>query len=143
VVALALPADGKIIACDIDARATVIAQTFWQRAGVATKIELRIAPALTTLDELITHEAATFDFIFIDADKANYIQYYERCLKLLRTGGLIAIDNTLWHGRVADAADQEKITQIICAFNQHVYQDERVALSLIPIGDGLTLVYKK
>ncbi len=143
-VALALPEDGKIIACDINESWTAIARRYWREAGVEQKIDLRLAPALETLDRLLAEgSAGTFDFAFIDADKDNYANYYERCLKLLRTGGLIAVDNTLWHGRVVDPADQSADTQAIRAFNQALHQDERIWLSLLPIGDGLTLALKK
>lgn len=144
VVALALPKEGKVITCDVDTRVTAIAQRFWQKAGVADKIDLRINPALVTLDELLNNgEAGTFDFAFIDADKANYAVYYERALALLRVGGLIAIDNVLWSGKVADPDDQESNTQTIRAFNTRIHQDERVTISLVPISDGLTLARKR
>lgn len=143
VVALALPEDGKIIACDIDEQYTKIAQKYWQQAGVDRKIELRIAPALETLEQLIAEgQENTFDFAFIDADKRNYPNYYERALKLIRTGGLIAIDNVLWSGRVADSKDTDKRTISIREFNQKLHQDPRVNISLLPIADGLTLAMK-
>ncbi len=144
VVALALPADGSLVACDIDAKAPQIAQKYWQKAGVVDKIELRIAPALQTLDKLIAEDkAGSFDFAFIDADKEGYPNYYERCLILLRQGGLIAIDNTLRNGRVVAPALDDKATLAICALNEKLHHDERVSLSMIPIGDGLTLARKK
>lgn len=144
VAALALPEEGKVIACDVSRESTAVAQTFWQEAGVAHKIDLRLAPAVETLDGLIAAgEAGTFDFAFIDADKNNYAAYYEKSLTLLRQGGLIAIDNVLWDGRVVDPMNQEKDTVAIRALNEKVYQDERVSLSLIPIGDGLTLARKR
>lgn len=143
-VALALPADGKIIACDVSEEFTAIARRYWQQAGVAGKIDLRLAPALVTLDALLADgQAGTFDFAFIDADKENYDAYYERALQLVRPGGLIAIDNVLWSGRVADAQIQDKSTQAIRALNQKLHDDERVTLSLVPIGDGLTLALKR
>ncbi|KGF72752.1 SAM-dependent methyltransferase [Neosynechococcus sphagnicola sy1] len=143
VVALALPPDGKIIACDRSQEYTAIAQRYWQRAGVADKIDLRLAPALETLEQLLTAgEAETFDFAFIDADKENQSLYYERSLQLIRPGGLIAIDNVLWGGRVSDPQSQDHHTQAIRAFNQKLAMDQRVALSLVPIGDGLTLALK-
>ncbi|MBW4560538.1 MAG: class I SAM-dependent methyltransferase [Mojavia pulchra JT2-VF2] len=143
VVALALPSDGKVIACDLNEEFTAIARRYWQQAGVADKIDLHIAPALETLDSLLTAgEAETFDFAFIDADKSNYDVYYERSLQLIRSGGLIAIDNVLWSGRVADPQVQDNRTQKIRAFNQKLHQDQRVTLSLIPIADGLTLALK-
>lgn len=144
VVAMALPNDGKVITCDIDKTTTAVAQQFWQQAGVAHKIDLRIAPALETLDELLAHgNENSFDFAFIDADKENYGAYYEKCLQLLRKGGLIAIDNTLWSGAVADLHDQEKSTVAIRALNDKLHHDTRVTLSLVPIGDGLTLARKR
>ncbi|MCU0537379.1 MAG: class I SAM-dependent methyltransferase [Hydrococcus sp. Prado102] len=142
-VALALPADGKIIACDIDEEYTAIARSFWQKAGVANKIDLHIAPALETLDKLINQgQANTFDFAFIDADKSNYDNYYERAIKLVRSGGLIAIDNVFWGGKVADRNIQDNRTKAIRDFNQKLHRDERVTISLVPIGDGLTLALK-
>ena len=143
VVALALPADGKVIACDIDEEYTAIARRYWQKAGVADKINLHLAPALETLEKLIAAgEAETFDFAFIDADKSNYDNYYELALQLVRPGGLIAIDNVLWSGRVADPQVQDNRTNKIRAFNQKLYQDQRVTLSMLAIADGLTLAMK-
>lgn len=143
-VALALPANGRVVACDISEEWTRIAQRYWAAAGVAEKITLRLAPANETLDELLADgQAGTFDFAFIDADKSNYEGYYERALKLVRTGGLIAVDNVLWSGRVADAGEQEPDTASLRAFNQKLHQDDRVALSLVPIADGLTLALKR
>ncbi|MDJ0692199.1 MAG: class I SAM-dependent methyltransferase [Xenococcaceae cyanobacterium MO_188.B32] len=143
VVALALPPEGKIIACDIDEKSTAIARSYWQQAGVADKIDLCIAPALETLDKLIDEgQTATFDFAFIDADKRNYDNYYEKALQLIRPGGLIAVDNVLWSGRVADPQDNDKRTVAMRAFNQKLAQDRRVKISLVPIADGLTLALK-
>ena len=143
VVALALPSDGKVVACDVSEEYTTIARRYWQQAGVADKIELHIAPALETLDRLLAAgQAGTFDFAFIDADKSNYDSYYERSLQLVRSGGLVAIDNVLWSGRVADPQVQDNRTNSIRAFNQKVHEDARVNLSLVPIGDGLTLARK-
>lgn len=143
-VALALPDNGKIIACDINTETTAIAQRFWQKADVAHKIDLRLAPALNTLDQLIKqNEINSFDFIFIDADKQNYLNYYERSLTLARPGGLILIDNVLWSGRVADPHDNDKQTASIRKVNLSIYEDKRVSISLIPIGDGLTLIRKR
>lgn len=143
-VALALPPDGKIIACDVSEEYTNVARRYWQEAGVAEKIDLRIAPALDTLDLLLTSgEEESFDFAFIDADKGNYQEYYERCLKLIRPGGLIAIDNVLWSGRVADSQVQDQSTQAIRKFNEKLFQDERVTISMVPIADGLTLALKR
>lgn len=143
-VALALPPDGKIIACDVSEEHTAIARRYWQKAGVADKIDLRLAPALETLDRLLADgQAETFDFAFIDADKVNYEGYYERSLQLVRPGGLIAIDNVLWGGKVADSQFQNSSTLAIRALNQKLHHDERVTLSLVPIADGLTLALKR
>lgn len=143
-VALALPPEGKIVACDVDEAATAIAQRYWQQAGVSNKIDLHIAPAIETLDQLLAAgDAGTFDFAFIDADKRNYENYYERTLALVRPGGLIAVDNVLWSGRVADPQDPDKRTQAIRDFNHKLHQDSRVDLSLVPIADGLTLALKR
>ena len=141
--ALALPADGKIIACDVSEKWTSIAHRYWAEAGIAHKIDLHLAPALTTLDALLTEgQAGTFDFAFIDADKGNYLNYYERALQLLRTGGLIAIDNTLWYGKVADESVQDADTVAIRELNRALHHDERIFLSLTQIGDGVTLALK-
>jgi caffeoyl-CoA O-methyltransferase len=142
-VASALPDDGKLICCDVSEEYTSIARNFWRRAGLESKIELRLGPAVATLDQLIEAKVPEFDFIFIDADKTNYPNYYERALKLLRTGGLIAIDNVLWGGDVANPAENDEDTVAIRAVNDKVRADERVALSMIPLGDGLTLARKR
>jgi predicted O-methyltransferase YrrM len=143
VTALALPDDGKIIACDKDEQYTNMAKPYWERAKVSHKIDLRIAPAQLTLQQLITEgQENTFDFAFIDADKRSYPIYYEQVLKLVRPGGLIAIDNVLWSGRVADPNNTDKRTIAIREFNQKLHQDERVDISLVPISDGLTLARK-
>ncbi len=143
-VALALPPAGRLVACDISEEYTAMARRHWAAAGVAGRIELRIAPALETLDALLAEGGAgTFDFGFIDADKGAYADYYERLLLLLRPGGLIAVDNTLWDGEVADPANQQADTVAIRAFNDKLRADERVDLSLVPIGDGLTLARKR
>jgi predicted O-methyltransferase YrrM len=143
-VALALPTDGRIIACDVSEEYTSIARRYWQAAGVAEKIDLRIAPALDTLDHLlITGHTGTFDFVFIDADKNNYDGYYERSLQLVRTGGLIAIDNVLWSGKVADDEIQDNQTRKIRQLNQKLHDDQRVQISMVPIADGLTLALKR
>jgi caffeoyl-CoA O-methyltransferase len=142
--ALALPPTGRLIACDISKQWTDVAKRYWKEAGVDKKIDLRLRPALDTLDRLLAEgRAGAFDFAFIDADKENYDAYYERCLALLRPGGLIAIDNTLWDGRVTapDPGDDE--TMAIDALNTKLRQDTRIDLSLVPIGDGLTLVWKR
>ncbi|MEO0519276.1 MAG: class I SAM-dependent methyltransferase [Cyanobacteria bacterium P01_A01_bin.116] len=142
-VALALPEEGQIIACDVNKTDTAIALSHWQKANVAHKIDLRIAPALETLESLIaTGQSDQFDFAFIDADKSNYDNYYERSLQLIRPGGLIAVDNTLWYGRVADPDVQDNRTQRIRALNEKVRDDNRVTMSLVPIGDGLLLARK-
>jgi caffeoyl-CoA O-methyltransferase len=143
-VALAMPDDGRIVACDINKKWTDIAQRYWKEADVDNKIELRLAPALETLDALIDERLQNkFDFAFIDADKAGYKDYYERVLALIRPGGLIAIDNTLWNGSVTDESDQTESTQAIRDINRHLHADERVDISLLPIGDGLTLALKR
>ena len=142
-VALVLPADGHLVACDVSEKWTAIARKYWMEAGVAAKIDLRIAPALATLDELITAgNAGAFDFAFIDADKINYLAYYERALTLVRSGGLIAVDNTLWGGQVIDKKSKSEDTQAIRQFNDRLRSDLRIHLSLLPIGDGLTLALK-
>jgi predicted O-methyltransferase YrrM len=142
-VALALPADGHIVACDMSEEYTNIGRAYWQKAGVAHKIDLHLAPAVDTLDALLADgESGCFDFAFIDADKINYKAYYERCLALIRPGGLITIDNVLWSGRVAHRADSDD-TAAIQAFNRVLRDDERIDLSLLPIADGLTLARKR
>jgi caffeoyl-CoA O-methyltransferase len=143
-VALALPERGRMICCDVSEDYTAIARKFWREAGVEKKIDLRLAPAKKTLDGLLRDgQAGKFDFAFIDADKENYRAYYERVLKLLRPGGVVAIDNVLWGGSVLDEADQSVDTKAIRAFNKKLKGDKRVSLSLVPIGDGLTLARKK
>jgi predicted O-methyltransferase YrrM len=143
-VALGMPEDGKIIACDVSEEYTSIARRYWREAGVESKIDLRIAPALETLKKLRDEGlAGTFDFVFIDADKSNYLAYYEESLELLRSGGLIAIDNTLWNGRVADPNVTDADTVALRALNEKLHHDERVSLSMLPIGDGLTLALKR
>ncbi|MEW6354585.1 MAG: class I SAM-dependent methyltransferase [Pseudomonadota bacterium] len=141
-VALALPPDGKLIACDVSEEWTAVARRYWSEAGVAHKVELRLAPALETLDNLLKDgQAGVFDFAFIDADKTGYNDYYERALQLLRPGGLIMLDNMLRGGRVIDPqADDD--TRAIHALNTKLHHDQRVALSLLPIADGLTLALK-
>ncbi|MGK7889027.1 MAG: O-methyltransferase [Leptolyngbyaceae cyanobacterium] len=142
--AAALPADGRIVACDVSEEYTAIARKYWSLANVDHQIDLRIAPALETLDTLLAEgQANTFDFAFIDADKSNYGEYYERSLQLVRPGGVIALDNVLWSGRVADPNDTQKRTRTIRALNQTIHQDERVSVSLLPIADGLTLALKR
>lgn len=144
VVALALPADGQVVGCDMNAEWTAIAKEFWQRAGVADKVQLHLAPASETLTKLLNQgEAGTFDFAFIDADKKSYPVYYEQCLELLRPNGLIAIDNVLQQGRVADPSVTDDITNAIRDFNKKLFHDSRITLSMIPLGDGLTLARKR
>lgn len=144
VVALALPKEGEVITCDIDKSVTQIAQKFWQQAGVANKIKLYTAPALETLDIFISEgQKESFDFAFVDADKNNYPNYYERCLQLIRPGGLILFDNTLRNGSVADPAIQDKATVTIRALNEKLHADQRVTISLLPVGDGLTIARKR
>jgi predicted O-methyltransferase YrrM len=143
-VALALPADGKLVCCDVSAEWTAVGKPFWERAGVAGKIDLRIAPAMETLDRLLADGGAdAYDFAFIDADKTGYDGYYERCLKLLRRGGLIAIDNVLWGGDVADPKKRSADTLALRALSKKLHHDERVSLSMLPVGDGLTLALKR
>jgi caffeoyl-CoA O-methyltransferase len=142
-VALALPADGRMIACDQSEEYTALARQLWRAAGVEDKIELRLAPALDTLDALIAGgHGGTFDFAFIDADKANYVNYYDRAMVLVRPGGLIVADNVLWEGDVTDASKTDAETEAIRAFNRKLQADERVTLSIVPLGDGLTLACK-
>ncbi len=142
--ALAMPEDGKLIACDVNPEWTAMGQRYWAEAGVAHKISLRLAPALETLDTLVAEgQDGTFDFVFIDADKTNVDRYYERALQLLRVGGLIAIDNVLWGGSVADPENTEPDTVALRNIGTKVQGDERVTHSMVPIGDGLTLARKR
>jgi predicted O-methyltransferase YrrM len=142
--ALALPSEGKVIACDVNVEWTKIAKRFWEMANMNHKIELRLAPATETLQSLIdAGERGTFDFAFIDADKLNYLNYYEQSLALVRVGGLIAIDNVLWGGEVADPAIRDQNTEMIRKVNEVLLKDERVTMSMLPIGDGLTLARKR
>jgi len=143
-VAQALPENGRLLACDISDEYTRVGRPYWEQAGVAAKIELQLAPAIATLDaRLAGGEAGQYDFAFIDADKRSYDAYYERCLQLLRRGGLIAIDNTLWGGKVAHPAGDDADTAALQALNAKLHGDERVDVSLLPIGDGLTLARKR
>ena len=137
-VALALPKDGRIICCDISEEWTAVGKPFWKKAGVEKKIDLRIGPALETLKGL----KGPFDFVFIDADKPNYLKYYEACLPLVRKKGIIAIDNTLWSGAVADPTQKDADTVALRQFNDALHGDQRVALSMLPLGDGVTLALK-
>ena len=143
-VALALPEDGRIVACDVSEEWTAVARRYWAAAGMDHKIDLRLAPALQTLDALVADgQSGRFDFAFIDADKERYLEYYERVLRLLRPGGLVAVDNTLWSGRVADPEVADEDTVALRHFNECLHRDERVDLSLVPVGDGLTLARKR
>ncbi len=141
-VALALPDDGHITALDVSEEYTSVARRYWKKAGVESKIDLRIAPARESLDRL-TEEGAVFDFAFIDADKTSYPEYFEKTLALMRVGGLIAVDNTLWDGKVIDPASRELDTIVIREFNASLPENERVFTSLLPIADGLTLAVKR
>lgn len=142
-VAQVLPSDGKIIACDVNQEWTDMARTYWRNAGVEKKIDLRIAPAVETLQQLLDDAGqSSFDFAFIDADKANYDRYYEMTLRLLRSGGLVVIDNTLWGGDVADIRVQDEDTRAIRELNKKLLHDRRVDMTLLPVADGLTLVRK-
>jgi caffeoyl-CoA O-methyltransferase len=143
-VALALPEDGRILACDVSEEWTTIAQRYWKKAGVEHKIDLRLGRATATLDTLISlEEAGRYDMAFIDADKGNYLAYYERCLILVRAGGLIVVDNTLWSGDVADPSNQKPDTVSLRAFNDALHHDDRIDLALLPVGDGVTLARKR
>jgi predicted O-methyltransferase YrrM len=143
-VASALPPDGKLIACDVSKEWTDVGRRFWKEAGVDTKIDLRLGPGIETLDGLIKEGRADgFDFAFIDADKSNYDHYYERCLVLVRRGGLILLDNMLWSGRVIDDSDTSEDTVAIRALNAKIHQDDRVDMCLLGIGDGVNMVRKR
>jgi len=143
-VALALPPTGRLVACDINPDTTQVARRYWEKAGVAHKIDLRLAPAKDTLNSLLAQgEANHYDFAFIDADKENYLTYYEQCLQLVRPGGLIMVDNVLWGGAVIDAEIQDRSTQAIREFNKKLYQDERITLVMLPLADGVTLAWKR
>jgi caffeoyl-CoA O-methyltransferase len=138
-VALALPPGGRMVCCDVSEEWTAIAKKYWRMAGVSGKIQLRLAPALETLKRL----KGPFDFAFIDADKANLQAYFERCLKLVRRRGLVAVDNTLWHGTVVQPRDKSVDARAVRAFNRRLRTDRRVEIALVPIGDGLTLAWKR
>jgi caffeoyl-CoA O-methyltransferase len=143
-VALALPADGTIVACDVSEAWTSIARRYWRKAGVADRIDLRLAPAGDTLAAMLAAgEAGIYDFAFIDADKTGYCDYYEKCLRLLRAGGLIAVDNTLWSGEVADPGKHGRDTRALREFNDALHRDERIDVAMLTVGDGLTLARKR
>jgi len=143
-VALALPDDGRIVCCDVSEEWTAVARRYWREAGVADKIDLRIAPAAETLDRLLAAgEEDTFDFAFVDADKTGYDGYYERALRLVRPGGLIALDNVLWGGEVLDEDSEDEATTAIRALNAKLADDERITLCLLPIADGVTLARRR
>jgi predicted O-methyltransferase YrrM len=143
-VAAALPKDGKLICCDVSDEWTRIARRYWKEAGVADRIELRLAPALETLQSLLRDEGrGSFDFAFIDADKSNYDRYYEACLELVRAGGLIALDNMLWGGQVADPAEHDTDTDALRALNAKIRDDRRVDACLMTVGDGVMVARKR
>lgn len=143
-VAQALPEDGRVVACDVSEEWTRVGRRYWAEAGVAHKIDLRLAPGQETLDQLLQDgEAGTFDFAFLDADKAGYAEYYEKMLQLLRPGGLLMVDNVLWSGAVADPSVQDETTRLLRSFNERLAGDARVSLSLLPIADGVTLARKR
>ena len=144
VTALALPDDSRIVACDVSEEWTAIARRHWRAAGVEHKVDLRLAPALETLDAMLAAgEQGRYDLAFVDADKTGYLAYFERCLALLRPGGIVLFDNTLWSGRVADPEVGDDETVALRHFNESLHRDERIDLSLVPIGDGLTLARKR
>jgi caffeoyl-CoA O-methyltransferase len=144
-VALVLPDDGQIVACDVSEEWSALARRYWHAAGIAHKIDLYLAPATETLAALVGNEAnhGTFDFAFIDADKANYATYYDHAFKLIRRGGVIAIDNVLWGGSLVDESNQDEDSNALRALNQQLHKDDRIDLSMVPIGDGLTLARKR
>ena len=142
-VALALPEDGELVACDVNEEWSAIARRYWSEAGVASKVRLHLAPALETLDALVREgRSGEFDIAFIDADKTSYAMYYERCLALLRPGGLVLVDNVLWGGQVANEDDRSEDTVALRAFNAGLRDDARIELCMLPVGDGLTIARK-
>jgi len=142
--AMAMPEDGRLICCDINRQWTAIGEPYWQEAGVRDRIDLRIAPAMKTLEDMLRQGLSnSLDLAFIDADKENYLNYYQACLTLVRPGGLLIFDNTLWNGDVADPGKVDAETQAIRDLNDQLHRDDRVSLSLLPVGDGLTLVRKR
>jgi len=142
-VALAMPDDGRVVCCDVSKEFTDIARRYWGEAGVAAKIELRLGPAVETLDRMIATGEAAFDFAFIDADKESYDAYYERALKLVRAGGLIALDNMLWSGKVADPSECDETTAALRALNRKIHDDDRVDMAMLALGDGVMLARKR
>ncbi len=143
-VALALPADGGLVCCDVSEEWTGLARKYWDEAGVAGKVDLRLAPAADTLDQLLeAGESDAYDFAFVDADKTGYDGYYERLLRLVRPGGLIAFDNTLWHGRVLEENPEDEDTRALQALNEKLAGDERISLCLVPFADGVTLARRR
>ena len=143
-VAMAMPDEGRIVACDVSEEFTAVARRYWREAGVENKIDLRLAPAVQTLDSLIAGgHAGSFDFAFIDADKVNYQNYFDRAMQLVKKGGVIAIDNVLWSGRVIDPAVSDEDTVAIREFNRALQRDDRVFISMLPLRDGVTLALKK
>ncbi|XP_041938125.1 catechol O-methyltransferase domain-containing protein 1-like isoform X1 [Alosa sapidissima] len=142
-IALALPEDGRLVACDVNEEFTNIGKPFWKEAGVEHKVDLRLQPALKTLDDLLAAgEGETYDFVFIDADKVNYDNYYEKSLQLLRKGGIIALDNMLWSGKVVNPAEDDLDTKSLDKLNKKLHRDVRVNVSLLTVGDGLSLAFK-
>jgi caffeoyl-CoA O-methyltransferase len=137
--ALALPSDGRVVACDVSEEYTAVAKRYWQKAGVEKKIDLRLGPAVATLDKMIADKVELFDIAFIDADKTNYDAYYERCLQLVRPGGLILCDNMLWSGRVVDEKEHDADTDALRALNAKAGKDERVDVALLSVGDGILI----
>jgi predicted O-methyltransferase YrrM len=143
-VALAMPADGRLVCCDVSEEYTNVARRYWAEAGVADRVDLRIGPGIQTLDGLLAEgRENTFDLAFIDADKKSYPEYYERCLRLVRPGGVVALDNVLWGGEIADMTKQDRDTLALRAVNELVRDDERVTEVLLPVADGMTLARKR
>ena len=142
-VATAMADDCEVVACDISDEFTQVARKYWAEAGFGFNIDLRIAPALDTLDQLIDTNAEPFDIAFIDPDKPNMPNYYERCLKLVRPGGLILSDNVLWSSKIIDPTDQEENTLVLRKYNQDLFKDDRVEVVLLPIGDGISMAIVK
>jgi caffeoyl-CoA O-methyltransferase len=143
-VALALPEGGRLVCCDVSEEWTALARKYWNEAGVADKIDLRLAPAAETLDQLLeAGENDVYDFAFVDADKAGYDGYYERLLRLVRPGGLITFDNTLWHGRVLDEGSTDEDTRALQSLNEKLAGDERITVCLVPFADGVTLARRR